>query len=138
MRMGRVPVLLAVVAAILIAGIYLTLRPATLDFLKPTTTINDPGQINKVALGFVGSPFPDDYGILRIPGWVDNRSNKKMRRVTLQIQLLDEKSAKKEKITYVVTDIEPATRKTFDLNAGTLPSSRSATISIQQLEVVDW
>jgi len=107
-----------------------------IDSFRSTKTVDDEQQISKMALAFVGAPFPDDYNVLRVPGWVDNRSKQDFKTVTIEIQLLDEKKAKKEKVTYEVADVPAGTRKTFDVNAGTLPSTREATIQIVKVEVV--
>lgn len=135
MRTSRVLLILLVLAVIIAAG-YILIEPTVLDPWRPVTTVSDPAKVNEMTLAFVGAPFPDDYGLLRVPGWVDNKSSQKMRTVTLEIQLLDEKGAKTEKISYDVENIDPMTRKTFDINAGTLPSSRTATISISQVELI--
>lgn len=105
---------------------------------KPsTTTITDQEAIAEKAIGFVSVPFQDDYGLLRVPGYVDNLSDSEFRAVTLEITLLDEDGNKKEKITHVLENIPPKTRKTFDLNAGPIPPGRTATIAITSLEVVN-
>jgi hypothetical protein len=136
MRTSRI-ILIILVLAVIGVGVYVLLTPEALDPFRPATTVTDSEQIDQMALAFVGTPYPDDYSLLRIPGWVDNQSKQKLRTVTLEIQLLDEKGAKKEKITYDVTDVEPNTRTTFDINAGTLPPSRTATVAITKIEAID-
>lgn len=136
MRTGRI-VMLVLIAVLLAATAYVALNPEVLDVVRPTVTITDPDTVNKSALAFVGTPFPDDYGLLRVPGWVENQTDQKFRSATLQIQLLDEDGTKKEQITYDVENVEPGVRKTFDINAGTLPPSRTATVSITKIEMME-
>ncbi len=135
MRTGTI-VLLLIAILVAAAGVWAVLTPGALDMLKSSQSVTEAEQIAAVALGWVGSPFPDDYGLLRVPGWVENRSTQKIRSATVEIQLLDEDGNKKEKVSYEVTDIAPGARKTFDINAGTLPSSRTATIAITRVELI--
>jgi hypothetical protein len=102
-----------------------------------TTILTDQDQIAQLAIAFVATPFTDDYGILRVPGYVDNNSDSNFRTVTLEIQLVDADGNKKERATYELQDIAPHNRKTFDLNLGTLPPDRTALVSITSLEVVE-
>lgn len=105
---------------------------------KPsTTTITDQDAIAEKAIGFVSVPYSDDYGLLRVPGYVDNLSDSELRAVTLEITLLDDDGNKKEKITHVLENVPPKTRKTFDVTAGPIPPGRTAIISITSLQVVN-
>jgi ABC-type glycerol-3-phosphate transport system substrate-binding protein len=101
-----------------------------------TTTVTDQTQIGEKAIAFAASPFSDDYGLLRLTGYVDNLSESEFRAVTIEIQLSDADGNKKEKITHTLKDVPAKSRKTFDINAGTLPATRTAAIAITSIEVV--
>lgn len=133
------PVLLVIAAVLIGAGVYLYLNPALVEnirnSMRQTTVIEDPAEIDKMVIGFVGSPFVDDYNMLRVPGYVDNNSDSDIKSATLEIQLIDEDGNKKELVEYIMEDIGARSRETYDVNAGTVPADRTATIRIVQLEV---
>ena len=135
MRTGRIVLILVGLALVGLVA-YVLLTPSALDPFRSTKTINVKAQIDKLTIAFVGAPYPDDYNVLRLPGWIDNKSKQKFRSATVQIQLLDEKGAKKEKITYDVENLDPQTRTTFDINAGTLPATYKAEIQVTKVEVI--
>ncbi|HET6351072.1 MAG TPA: hypothetical protein VFG89_02930 [Coriobacteriia bacterium] len=135
MRIGRVLLILLVVAIIGAVG-YVVLNPDIMQSFRPTKAITNQKQIDSMTLGFVREPYSDDYNNLRVPGWVDNRSKQDMKSISVEIQLMDEKQQKKEKITYDIQNVKAGTRQTFDINAGTIPPGRTATIKIKKLEVI--
>lgn len=128
--------LLLILVVVIAAAAYLFLAPGATDFLKPAKTITKPEEVNETVIAFVGAPYKDDYGTLRVPGYVDNLTKSEIRAATLRIQLLDNKGNKKEKITQVVTDIRPSSRKTFDINVGTKNEDRKPSVSVTKVEVV--
>lgn len=134
MRFGRLLLLIGLVVLIA-ALVYVILTPGALNMLRGSVEYTDQAEIDARVIAFVSNPFTDDYGLLRVPGYVDNLTESELRAVTLQIQLVDEAGTKRESITYVVKDVPPSSRKTFDLNAGTLPTKRTATIEVTTLEV---
>lgn len=136
MRLSWISTVFILVLVLLAAGVaYFYFAPGASNMFRETQTIDDPEVINEMVLGFVSSPFTNDYNVLRVPGWIDNNSGSEIRAASIEIQLFDEDGNKKELIEYVVEDIQPNSRKTFDLNAGTIPASRTAQIQIVGLEV---
>lgn len=136
MRIGRVLLVLLVIALIALVA-YVVMTPEVLQNFRPTKVISDAKQIDKMTLGFVREPYADDYNNLRVPGWIDNRSKQDMKVVSVEIQLLDEKQQKKEKITYDIQNVAAGTRETFDINAGMVPPGRTAQITIKKVEVIE-
>lgn len=136
MRLSWISVVLILVLVLLVAGVaYFYFAPGASNILRETQVIEDPEVVNEMVLGYVSSPFTNDYNVLRIPGWLDNNSESEIRAATIQIQLTDEEGNKKELIDFTVEDIAPNSRKTFDVNGGTIPGTRTATIEIVELEV---
>lgn len=130
-------VLLAVILALLAGAGALAVRPDLLSRMTESTrTIKDKEQIDKTAIGFIGEPYRDPYGTLRVPGYLDNNSKSEIRTARLSVQLVDDAGNKKEVVLHQVKDIPAGQRKTFDLNAGTIGGTRTAFISITSLEVV--
>lgn len=123
-------------ARTLILLLAITIAIGAVGCAPETATITDQEKIAEQAIAFAAPPFADDYGLLRLTGYVDNLSKSDFRAVTIEIQLIDEDGNKKEKITHTLKDIPAGTRKTFDINGGTLPASRKAEIAITSLEVV--
>jgi hypothetical protein len=134
------PVLIAILAIVMLALVgtigYLLLAPGAADLLAPTETITDPDRLESVAVSFVQTPFPNDYDTVRVPGWVDNVSTTKIRSVTLEVQLIDQDGSRRELITHVVKDLEAGTRRSFDVNAGTLVGPRTAEVRVVEAVVI--
>lgn len=128
-----VPAIIILVLGGLIA--YLLLTPGAANLLRATETIEDKAVIDTTVIGYVGVTFADDFGYLRVPGYVDNISESEVRSLELEIQLLDAEGNKKEKISHTMESIAPGTRQTYDINAGVLPPDRTATIAITKVEV---
>ncbi|MHB9148474.1 MAG: hypothetical protein ACYC33_00065 [Thermoleophilia bacterium] len=101
----------------------------------PTTAITDPAQIDEIAVAFVQNPYNDDYGMMRIVGYLDNFGSSTIVSATLEIQLLGDDGGKKELVTYEVADVAPGARRTFDANAGTIDGSRTVNVKIAELRV---
>lgn len=136
MRLSWVSVAVILILVLLAAGIaYFYFAPGASNAFRETEVIEDPEVINEMVLGYVGPPFTNDYNVLRIPGWIDNNSESEIRAATIQIQLVDEDGNKQELVDYVVEELAPHSRKTFDINGGTIPPGRNATIQILELEV---
>jgi hypothetical protein len=133
--MRRWYVVVAFVVIVVAVAAYFLFVPDAMNVFRSVERITNEEQVNEMALAFVTSPYTDDYDVLRVPGWFDNLSKSEMRAARLEIQLLDEDGAKKEKITYDVQDIPANTRKTFDINAGTISGDRTATIKVVWVEV---
>jgi len=131
---------IAFIALIVILGgaaAYLALVPGASDILRTRTVIEDPAEIDQVAIAFVNHPYKDSYDMTRIAGYVDNISDKTIKLVEIEVQLLDDANNREELVTYTVEDVPPGRRKTFDANAGTIGESRSAQVSIVRVEVLD-
>lgn len=140
MRKHPALTVLGIVVAILAGvGVYLMINPDIVDNVKDsfrgTETISEKEQIDGMVIAFVGSPFQDDYNMLRVPGYLDNNSESDIKSASIQIQLLDEAGNKKELIDYVIEDITAKSRETYDVNAGTIPPDRTATIQVVELVV---
>lgn len=135
MRLNKIVILIVVLAIIAVAA-YLATMTNLLDGLRGSTTVTDPQRVNEMVLAYVGTPFPDDYGLLRVPGWVQNNTGETLKGVTVDVQLFNEDGKREEKVSLTVKDIGPRARKSFDVNAGTLPPSRTATISVGSVEVI--
>lgn len=136
MRLSPLVIVLTIVA-VLVAGAaaYYFMAPGAQDIFRATQTIDDTDTINDMVLGYVSAPYPNDYGVTRVTGWLDNNSKSEIHAATISIQLLDEDGNKKERLEYVIEDVPANSRKTFDLNAGTISGSRTATIAITKVEV---
>jgi len=119
----------------MILAILLAVTLAVTGCSAPTTTLTDQAEIAEKAVAFAANPFSDDYGLLRLTGYVDNLSESEFRAVTIEIRLVDGDGNEKEKITHTLEDVAAGTRKTFDINAGTLPPTRTARIAITSVEV---
>ena len=70
------------IVIVLVAGVvgYLLLVPGASDFLAKTQIIEDQAQIDEMALAYIAQPYPDDYNTTRIPGYLDNRSERSLPR----------------------------------------------------------
>jgi len=126
---------LLIILALAGALAYLMLKPGATDVFRTTTAIEDPATIDATVIGFAGATYADDFGYLRLPGYVDNISDSDVRSVSIQIQLSDADGNKMELIEHTAKDIPAKTRQTFDINAGVLPPDRVATIAIVKIEV---
>lgn len=127
-------VLIALIVVFGAGAAYLAMRPEAAKELRGTVAITDEKQMNDAARVFVRNPYKDDYGVARIPGYVDNLGSEDIALVSLEIQLY-EKEDKRELVKYEVRGIPAGTRKSFDANAGTLGDARTATVKIVGLEV---
>ena len=135
--MRRWYVVVAIVVILLGVAAYFVFSPGAMDPFRSVQKVTDEDKVNEMALAFVSAPYTDDYQVMRVPGWFDNLSKSEMRAARLEIQLLDEDGAKKEKITYDLKDIPAGTRKTFDINAGAISGARDATIKVVWVEVYE-
>jgi hypothetical protein len=118
------------------AAAYLLLTPGSTDFLKKRQVVTDAKTVNSIASGFVRNPYKDDYDMTRIAGYVDNLGGDKLARVVFEIRLLDPQGNKKERVTYVVENVAPHARKTFDANAGQIAGARTAEARITEVDVL--
>jgi hypothetical protein len=128
--LGSLVVVLAAIAA------YVLLVPHAADVFAKKTVITDQATIGRLSLGFVQNPYPDDYNVMRIPGWVDNRGAQRIVSADLEIQMTDDQGNRKELVKYQVLDIPPRSRKSFDANGGTFSGARKTQVKIVRLEVV--
>lgn len=128
-------VVLAVVLVVL-AGIVLYLVFADSPAIEQTEVVTDQAAIDSTTVAFVSPPFLDDYGTMRVPGYVDNVSSQTVRLATLEITLLDEDGNLEEVVIHEVADVPAGGRKTFDVNAGTIAGSRTAIVAVTRVEVV--
>ncbi|HEY3318399.1 MAG TPA: FxLYD domain-containing protein [Coriobacteriia bacterium] len=133
--MRRIILLSVVVVALVGLVGYVLLVPNATEVFAKKTTVTDPTTIAKLTLGFVQNPYPDDYNVMRIPGWIDNRGNQRIVTADVEIQLLDQGGNRKELVKYQVTDIAPRSRKSFDANGGNFNAPRTAKVKIVKLEV---
>jgi hypothetical protein len=136
MRSVLVIVLVAAVLALLAGVAYFVAVPGASDFFAPTETITDTELLEGVAIAFVQTPFLNDYANVRVPGWVDNVSGSKIRSVTLEARLIDQDGNRREQITHVVYELDAGTRRSFDINAGTIAGPRTAEISVVEAVVL--
>ena len=136
--MRKVYVVFAAVVIVLGAVVaVMLLRPdLTTDLLRSKTKVTGEDQVNKAVSIFVRNPYKDDYGVVRIPGYVDNLGNKEITRVQLKITLY-EKQDRREIVTYEVENVPVGSRKTFDANAGVLEGGRTAEVVVETLEVYE-
>jgi len=137
MRRRRTRFIVPAVIILALLGVagYLVFTPGATDMFRGTTVIEDKATIDTTVIAFVGNPYPDDFGYLRVPGYIDNVSNSEVRAVTLEIQLLDADFNKKEKIETTVEGIPAGGRKTYDINVGVVPVDRQAEIAVVKVEV---
>jgi hypothetical protein len=136
--MKAVYVVIAIVIVVLGgAAVWLVLGSGSSDFLANEQTVSDAETINEMAAAYVDRPYPDDYNVTRVPGYVDNISDKTFASVTLEIQLLADDGDKAEVVEHTVEDINPGSRKTFDINAGTIGESRTAQGAIIEIVYVE-
>lgn len=124
------------VLALVGAGVYVATNPDVLDTFKTKKSITNDKQIQKMAVGFVANPYQDDYGMIRVSGYVDNKSKSKIVTAKLEINLLDEKGNRKERIEYQLSGIDANSRKSFDTIGGTYAGPRNAQMKIAAIEVV--
>ncbi len=118
------------------AAAYFLFVPGATDVLRSRQVIKDQAKIQKIAVGYVGFPYKDDYQMSRINGYVDNLGSAKLSRVVFEIRLLDAKGNRVERVTYTVLDVPAKSRKSFDANAGAISGSRNAEAKITEIEVV--
>jgi hypothetical protein len=135
MRGLRVLIVLIVIA---VAGgaVYFILGDDVAAMLESTSVVTDEKAIDETVVAFVRNPFEDDYGIMRLAGYVENKSKKPLAEVSLEIQLLDGDGNKKELVKYRVENVQPSSRKPFDANAGTIQGDRRAQIKVVSLEML--
>lgn len=129
-------VLFALIALLAAAAGYFVLVPDATDFLDTTVIVADAKSVGKTVVAYAGQPYRDDYQAIHVNGHVDNLSDKEVRNVKLEIQLVTVEGAKKEKISYVVDKVEPKSRKTYDVNVGTIKGERTPKIKVLSIEVV--
>lgn len=124
-------ILVGVVAVVLIA------MPVVRQGVLPSsgTLTQDAEEISKRALAYSGAPYRDDYGNTRVPGYVDNNGDRRLVKVNLIIDLLDDAGNRKERIQYTVDDIAAGERKWFDVDAGSWAGPRKPTITVESIEV---
>lgn len=135
--MRRSYIFLGIVILILGVGvIYLTSAPQAMDFFKSKRTVTKPAEAGQLARGWVGSPYVDDYGMTRIPGYLDNISKNELANARIEIQLTDSSGNRKEIVKYTVESVPSGKRRTFDANAGALDGPRDATVILKSVEVV--
>lgn len=136
--MRRVYVIILLLLLVLVVGVALAavlIRPdLTVDRLRQRVAVEGEEQINSTVRVFVRNPYKDDYGVSRIPGYVDNLSTAHVASVTMKITLY-EKEDRKEVVTYEVLDVPANARKTFDANAGIIGGARTAQVEVQGVEV---
>jgi len=135
--MRRSYILLGAVILILGVGVlYLTSAPQAMDIFKSKKLVTSPSEAGTLARGWVGSPYTDDYGLTRIPGYLDNLSKQDISNAKIEVQLLDSDGNRKETVEYTVVSVPAGKRRTFDVNAGALNGPRTAQVVLKSLEVV--
>lgn len=127
------------VIVLVLAGViaWLMFVPGASDFLASKRTITEQAEIDEMAIAFVSLPYPDDYNATRVPGYVENLSGLKFSEVTLELQLMTPGDEKRELIEHTIREVEPGTRRTFDINAGTIGETRNAAVEITKIVVVE-
>lgn len=130
---------IAAVVILVLGGVvaWLLLTDGASDFLATERSVTEPDTINELAAAYVDRPYPDDYNVTRVVGYVDNVSQEQFSSVTLEIQLLTSDGDKAELIEHTLEDIAPGTRKTFDINAGTIGDTRLAEGGIAEIVILE-
>lgn len=133
MRRSVVVLLVLVILLAAAAGVLL-MKPRVLNDLRAKQTITDEKTVNKMVTVFVRNPYKDDYGMLRLPGYVDNLTGTDIASVRLEMTLYED-GERREVVEYVVTDVPAKKRRTFDANAGAIPGMRTAKVQVKAIEV---
>ncbi len=97
--------------------------------------ITDEAKVNKSALAFVQPAYRDDYGNMRIAGYVDNLGDRHLVAANLVIELRDEEGNRSAVIEHSVKSIPPRQRRWFDIDSGTWQGPQSTTIAVESIEV---
>lgn len=137
MRRAVFVLVIVLIVAIVGVGAYAFLFRGSSEGSGPAKVITDQNIIAKTTLGFVQLPYKDDYGVTRLSGYFDNLGKTTIQTADIEIQLFDSDGNRKELVKYQVHDIKPQTRKSFDANAGALQDSRTATIKVARIEVIE-
>ena len=97
--------------------------------------VEDEAEIAERALAFVQPPYRDNYGNMRIAGYVDNLGDRAFVSATLSIELRDGEGNRTATIEHVVPDVAAGKRTWFDLDAGTFEEPQSPTVAVMSLEL---
>lgn len=129
-----IAVLIVAVAVLAAAVAALLLWPELADSARPKQAVTDEKALNEMVSVFVRHPFKDDYGMLRLPGYVDNLTGADIASIKLEFTLY-ENGERREVVEFVVRDVPAKTRRTFDANAGPIPGMRTAQVKVVAIEV---
>jgi hypothetical protein len=129
-----VVVLIALVVLLAAAAGVLLMKPGVLNDLRPKQAVTDEKTVNEMVTVFVRNPYKDDYGMLRLPGHVDNLTASDIASVRLEVTLYED-GERREVVEYVVNDVPAKKRRTFDANAGAIPGMRTAKVQVKAIEV---
>lgn len=133
--MRRTVVVLVVAVAVLAsAAAVLALRPDLVRSARPKQAVTDEKAMNEMVSVFVRNPYKDDYGMLRLPGYVDNLTGSDIASVKLEMTLY-ENGERREVVEYVVRDVPAKSRRSFDANGGAIPGMRTAQVRVVAVEV---
>lgn len=138
MRTFLIVLVIAVVAAAGIAG-YIFFRPAIDDLRsssQPGVVIDDPAEISARAIAFVQPPYRDDYGNMRVAGYIDNVGDRAMKTANISIELRSSEGDLEETIEHDLKNVPAGERTWFDIEGGTWGGPRTPSISVVSLEVV--
>lgn len=135
----RVVFAVVLVLALVAGGvaIYSILGPDIAAMSEGSTAVTDADQVNEMVTVFVRNPYQDDYGVVRLPGYVENKSDKSLAAVEMDIQLTDGEGNNKELFSYKVEDVPAGARKSFDANAGPISDDRMAEVTVTAVHVSD-
>ena len=129
--LGIVAVLAIVAVAVMIVGPTLQ-RDATVG---DGVVITDEAEVNAHALAFVQPAYRDDYGNVRLAGYVDNLGGATLIAANIEIELRNESGDRTALVAHSVTSIPPGQRKWFDIDQGTWTGPQQSTIKVTSIEV---
>jgi hypothetical protein len=117
-----------------VVGVVLMRPEAVKNVFRSTAVITDASEIDGMLTVFARNPYKDDYDMMRIPGYVQNTSDRDIAAVKIEISLW-EKENRKEIVSYEVSDVPAGRMVTFDANAGAIPGSRTSQVEVTSIEV---
>lgn len=127
--------ILAVVAGVIAVALIIGPSLGSNTVASSGVTVEDEAEIAARALAFVQPPYRDNYGNMRLAGYVDNLGDRTFVTATLMIELRDREGNRTAQIEHVVPNVPAGERKWFDLDAGTYTEPQAPTISVESLEM---
>ncbi len=124
----------AVVAGLI--AIAFILAPVLTDRPVGSTgvTITDEAEISTMALAFVQPPYRDDFGNVRVAGYVDNQSATTFLRTKVSIELRDPAGNRTAVLEHELSTIPAGQRLWYDIDGGTFTGPQEATVAVIEIE----